>query len=129
MLCRRLRIRPWPGIASTLVACLALIGGIAVIPATWSEEETPSLTPTNHDLPLIALANSTGVRVAKQAQSHRPFIKKPDRSGRLSAPGRGLSLRPWNPALQAFRALPRRSLYAPRSRPSSPDDPSHPLLS
>lgn len=129
MLCRRLRIRPWQSIAPTLVACLALIGGLAVVPATWPEEETPSLTPASDNLPLTALAESAGVRVEKQAQSHRPFIKKPDRSARLFSPGRGLSLRPWNPTLQAFQALPRRGLYAARSRPSSPDDSSHPLLS
>ena len=129
MLCRRLRIRPWRGIAPAVVACLALIGGLAVIPTTWPEEETPSLTPTSHNLPLTALAESAGVRVEKQAQSHRPFIKKPDRSTRLFSRERGLSLRPWNPTLRVFRALPRRSLYAARSRPGPPDDPSRPLLS
>jgi hypothetical protein len=129
MLCRQLRIWPWRGIVPALVACLALIGANALTPATWPEEETASFTPTTHHLPLTGLAESSGVRVEKQAQSHRPFIKKPDRSARLFSPGRGLSLRPWNPTQRVFRALPRRSLYAARSRPGSPDDPSDPLLS
>lgn len=129
MVCRKLRIQPWPGIAPTLVACLALIGGTAAIPTTWSDEEIPSLTATNQDIPLTALENRTGVRVEKQAQSHRPFIKKPDRSLRFSSAERRPNLRHCSPILQAIRALPRRNLYTTRSRPSSPDDPSDPLLS
>jgi hypothetical protein len=129
MLCRRLRIRPWRGMTPGLIACLALIGGIAVIPATWPEEETPSLTPTNRDLPLTALAESTGVRIEKQAQSHRPVVKRPERSGRLSSAEQAPRPRPFTPTAQAFHSLPRRQLYAARSRPISPDDPSDPLLS
>jgi hypothetical protein len=129
MLCRKLRTRPWRGIIPTLVACIALVGGIAVIPTTWPEEETPSLTPTTRDLPLTALAESSGVRIQKQAQSHRIFIKKPERSTRLSAAERAPSPRSCIQTTQAFRSLPRRHLYAARSRPISPDDPSDPLLS
>lgn len=129
MVCRKLRARSWRGITPTLVACLALIGGIPIIPATWPEEGTASLTPTNHDLPLTALAESSGVRIEKQAHSHRLVIKKPDRSARLSTAERAPGPRPFTSSTQAFRRLPRRQLYAARSRPSAPDDPGDPLLS
>jgi hypothetical protein len=129
MLCRQLRIWSWWGIVPTLVACLALVGGIAVVPATWPEEETPSLTPTNYALPLTAVAENSGVRIERQAQSHRLFIKKPERSARLSTAQRDPTLRHCRPIPQGFRALPRRNLHAARSRPSSSDDPSDPLLS
>jgi hypothetical protein len=129
MLCRRLRIRSWWGIVPTLVACLALVGANALTPATWPEEEAPSLAPTTHNFPLAALAETSGVRIEKQAQSHRPLIRKPDRTARLSTAERDPGLRHRSPIPQAFRTLPRRSLYAARSRPNSPDDPSDPLLS
>lgn len=129
MLCRRLRARSWRGITPALVVCLALIGGIPVIPATWPEEDTPSLTPTNHDLPLTALAEGSGVRIEKQAQAHRLVIRKPDRSARLSTAERAPSARPLAPTTLAFHSLPRRQLYAARRGPSIPDDPSDPLLS
>jgi len=129
MLCRQLRIWPWRGIVPALVACLALIGEIAVVPATWPEEETTSFTPTTHYLPLTGLAESSGVRIEKQAQSHRPLIRKPNRTARLSTAERDLGLCHCSPIPQAFRALSRRNLYAARSRPSSPDDLSDPLLS
>lgn len=129
MLCRKLRVGSWRGMTPTLVVSLALIGGIAFIPPGWVEDETPSLTPAAHDVPLAAVAENSGVRIEKQAQSQRIFIKKPERSARLSSAERAPGLRPSYPTPQAFRSLPRRQLYAPRSRPSSPDDPSDPLLS
>lgn len=129
MRCRRLRIRSWWSITPTLIACLALVGGIAVIPATWPDGEFPSLTPTTHNLPLSALAEASAVRIEKQAQSHRLSIKKPERGAWTSATERMASSRPIPPTPPAFRSLPRRHLYAPRSRPSSSDDPSHRLFS
>lgn len=129
MLCRRLRIRPWRGIPLALVACFALIGGIAILPITWSEEETPSLTPTTHTVPLTAVAESTGVRIEKLAQSHRPLITKLDRHARVAAAIRAPNLRRLSAPSQIWVTLPGRHPYAPRSQPSSPDDPSHSPLS
>jgi hypothetical protein len=129
MRCRRLRLRSWWSITLPLIVCLALVGGIAVIPATWPDEGFPSLTPTTHDLPLSALAEASAVRIEKQAQSHRLSIKKPERGVRPSTTERMANSRPSPPTPRAFRSLPRRHLYAPRSRPSSPDDPSNRLLS
>jgi hypothetical protein len=124
MLCGALRARPWGGVAPSLVACLALVAGIAVIPATWPEEEAPSLTLTTRNFPLTALAEGGGIRVEKQAQPHRPVVKKPEGTERLSTVERGANLRPSNATSHILRSLPRRNTYATRDHPSSSDDPS-----
>lgn len=124
MLCRRLRVRSWPGAGTTLVLCLALTGGLAVLPPVWLEDETPALAPAAHDIPLTAVAEGSGVRLEKQAQSPRLVIRRPERGARLSSAGRVPRPRPFTPTTQAFRSLPRRQLYAAGNRGSSPDDPS-----
>ena len=129
MLCRRLRAGSWRGVAPTLLVCFALIGGVAPMPSTSPEDETPSLAAAAHAVPLAALAESSGIRIEKQAQSHRLFIKKPERSGRVSPAERAPSLRSRTPTTQTPRSLPRCSLYSARSRPGPPDEPSDPLLS
>jgi len=118
-----------PRLSVTVVTCLALAGGTIIVPQAWPEDEVPSLTPTNRNLPLNALAENPGARIEKQAQSHRLFIKRPERSARLMCPERALTSRPCNPGPQALRSLPRGNLSPARSQPNSPDDPSQPLLS
>lgn len=129
MLCRTLRTWSCQGIFPTLFVCLALVGGLTALPPAWPEDETSSLTPAAHNVPLTAVTESAGVRIEKQAHSHRLILKRPDRSTRLSSAERSPSLRACNPTAQAFHSLPRRQLYAARSRPISPDDPSDPLPS
>lgn len=129
MLCRKLRCASWWGLFPALGVCLALIGGMALLPPAWLEDEIPSLTAASHALPLTAIAENPGLRFEKQAQSQRPFLKRPERTSRLSAGIRASSFRSSALRPRAFRGLPRRHLYAPRSRPSSPDDPSQLPLS
>ncbi len=118
-----------PRLSVTVVTCLALAGGTIIVPQAWPEDEVPSLTPTSRNLPLNALAENPGARIEKRAQSHRLFIKKPERSARLTPAERAPNTRPFTPAPQAFRSFPRRHRSAAQIRPSSPDDPSQPLLS
>jgi len=89
----------------------------------------PSLTAASHNHPLTGLVESGGVRVEKQAQSSRLSIKKPEGSVRLSSVRPLASPPPSTIAPQLTVNLPRRHLYAPRSQPSSPDEPSDLLLS
>jgi hypothetical protein len=78
---------------------------------------------------LTALAERSGIRAEKQAQPHRFVVKKAERTERLSTGERGANLRPGNATSHTPRALPRRSTYATRDLPGSPDDPSDPLPS
>lgn len=129
MLHRKLRLCSLPRLSVALAVCLAVAAGMFVFPSAWPADEIPSLTPGARSLPLTAVAENLGVRLEKQAQSHRLFIKRPERSARLICPDRPPTPWPRNPALQAFRSLPRGHLSAAPSRPNSPDDPSQPLLS
>lgn len=129
MLCRKLRCTSWRGLFPALGVCLAVIGGMVLLPPAWLEDEIPSLTAASHTLPLTAIAENSGLRFEKQAQSQRPFLKRPERTSRPSAGTRVSSLRSSALRPRAFRGLPRRHLYAPRSGPSAPDDPSHSPLS
>ncbi len=130
MLCRTLRNWSWWRFTLTQAVCVAVLWGITVLPDGWFKDESPSLTPTAHDLPLSALAANPNVRFEKVAQSQRLSInKKPERSARLSTPIRATRSRPYAPTPQAFQNLPRRHIHAVRIRPSSPDDPSHLYLS
>ncbi len=125
MLCRRLRELPYWRLPLIVFVSLALIVGIGIPPLVLHAEQTPSLTIRAHELPLIALAETTGIRIEKQAQSQRSSLRKPDRIAHLVMPvahdhGPRLSVR----IQHVFRNLPRRQLHALRVTPRSPDDPS-----
>ena len=124
MMCQKFRSLRWLGLASSSVVCLALITGYSLVPPTWAEDQTPSLTPAAHDLPPAAVPQTSGVRIEKQAQSHRLFLKKPERTARFPSLEQAAGVRPYRFIRLASTSLPRRHLYAPRSQSSSPDDPS-----
>jgi hypothetical protein len=130
MLCRNLRRLPYRRLPLIVPVCLALLGGIAVPPPAVGADQVPSLTIRAPEFPLAALAETSGIRIEKQAQSQRPFTRKPDRVSRLIIP----LVRHRSPRLNVriqhvFRNLPRRQLPAMRLTPSSANDPSSPLLS
>lgn len=129
MVCRTLRNRSWRRIILSLTVCVALVWPITALPLPWLEDETTSLTSTAPDLPLAALATNPNVRMEKRGQFHRLSIKKPERGARLSTSPGISRARPMARTSQAFRSLPRRPLHTVRLGPSSPDDPSQPLLS
>jgi len=127
--CRRLRSQPWLGLAPSSIVCLTLIAGCVFLPPTWPEDRAPSLTAATHEVPLAAVAETSGIRIQKQGQSHRLFLKKPERMLRFSSVEPVTGVRPYGFIPHASTGLARRSLYPPRSQPSSPDDPSDSLLS
>ena len=129
MVCRRFRGQRWLGLASISIVCLALIAGCIFLPPTWFDDQAPSLTPAAHNLPLAAVAETSGTRVEKQAQSHRLFLKKPERTARFSSVERVTGIHRYGFIRHASIGFPWRHLHPPRSQSSSPDDPSDSLLS
>lgn len=130
MLCRNLRRLPYWRLPLIVPVCLALLGGIVVLPSPVGADQIPCLTIRAPEFPLAALAETSGIRIEKQAQSQRPFIRKPDRVSRVIIPVvRNRSAR-LNVRIQhVCRNLPRRQLHAIRLTPRSSDDLSSPLLS
>ncbi len=129
MLCRSLRSLPCWRLPLVVPLCLALVAATGVVPRVASEQQTPSLTIRAPELPLTALAETSGVRIEKQAHSQRPSLRKPDRIARLVIP----VAREHGPRLSVhiqhfFRNHPRRQLHAIRTAPRSSDDPSRLLL-
>jgi len=129
MMCQTFRSLRWLGLASSSVVCLVLIAGYSLVPPTWTEDQTPSLTPAAHDLPPAAVPQTSGARIEKQAQSLRLFLKKPERTARFPSLEQAAGVRPHGFIRHASSSFPWRHLYAPRSQSSSPDDPSDSLLS
>ncbi len=130
MLCRSLRELPYCRLPLIVLVCLVLVVGIGIPPLALRAEQVPSLTIRAHELPLIALAETSGVRIEKQAQAPRPFLRKPDRTARLVTPvARDHGARMGVRIQHVFRNLPRRQLHALRITPRSPDDPSSLLRS
>ncbi len=130
MLCRSLRSLPCWRLPLVVPMCLALVGGFPVPPPAVTAGQVPSLTIRALDFPLTALAETSGVRIEKQAELQRPSVRKPDRAARLIPPVVRDRRPRWNVRIQhVFRNLPRRQLHAVRITPGSSDDPSSPLLS
>ncbi len=125
MLCRNLRELPYGRLPLVVLVCLALAAGVGIPTLAISVDQTPSLTIRAPEFPLAALAETSGVRIEKQAQSPRPCIRKPDRMARLVVPvARDHGARIGVRIQHVFRSLPRRQLHAVRITPRSSDDPS-----
>jgi hypothetical protein len=109
-----------------LVACGWLLSLPADLP---SDTEPPALASLTRGHPITALAESSGVRLEKPAQSHRTSLKKPEFGGRLAkttaAPNASSSVQHRQPLWD----FPRRHLAAARLIPRSPDDSADPLPS
>ena len=126
--CRRLRSQPWLGLAPSSIVCLTLIAGCVFLPPTWPEDRAPSLTAATHEVPLAAVAETSGIRIQKQGQSHRLFLKKPERMLRFSSVEPITGVPPYRFIRHTSTSLARRH-HLPRSQSSSPDDPGDSLLS
>lgn len=130
MLSRSLRNLPWWRLPPTLLVCVAFLGEIAVPLHAANADQAPSLTIQTPEVPLAALADTSGNRIEKQATSQTFSLRKPDRVAHLVIPGvRDRSPR-WGVRTQHVRrTLSRRQLHAVRLAPRAADDPSSLLLS
>ena len=122
MICRALRSLAWrwltPGVALWLVAC----GGLLALPADLaSDTEPPALAPLTRSHPITALAENSGLRLEKPAQSQRTSLKKPGLGGCLPRPTTVLSVTTSAQRRQPRWDLPRRHLAVGRLIPRSPD--------
>lgn len=130
MICRWLRSSTWrrlaPGVALWLAACGWLLGLPADLP---SDNEPPVLAPLTHGHPITALAENSGMRLQKPAQSYRTSLKKPEFGGRLPRPTAVPSIITSAQHHQPRWDLPRRHLAAARLIPRAADDSADPFPS
>jgi hypothetical protein len=122
MICRALRSLAWrwlaPGVGLWLVAC----GWLLALPADLASDTEPlALAPLTRSHPLTALAENSGVRLEKPAQSHRTSLKRPGLGGCLPRPTTLLPVTASAQRRQPRWDLPRRHLAVARLIPCSAD--------
>ena len=111
-------------LALILGVCLALLSAITILPATWLEDATLSLTSTGQDLLVTAVIVDPGVRVAKRTRSEYLSVKEPKRGTRIAQTLSPPSHRVSRQTGRIFRNLPRRQYHPARPKPISPDAPT-----
>jgi len=122
MICWALRGPAWRWLAPGLAMCLVAAGWLMALPIVLpGDDEPPALAPLAQDHPDTALAGSSGVRMEKPGQLHRPSFKRPEAGGRILRPGTIQTLRGATMHRQRLRNLPRRHRFSVRTTPRSPD--------
>jgi hypothetical protein len=128
MLCRSLRnvlVGRW--IFAGLL-CMALVAGAAVCPIAPAEEGPGAVSLRTAAFPKAALESTSPVRLETQAQSKRPTLPKPDRTGKPSWTERFRVTQLRRQAVQFAHALPRRVLPSHNLTSRNPSDPGDPFL-
>jgi len=123
MICWGLRHPAWRWLAPALAICVAAAGWLMALPrALPGDDEPPAFTPLAQDHPNTALAESSGVRMAKPAQLRRPSFKKPETGGRIVRTGATQTVNGTTVHRQPLWDLPRRPLFHVRAIPRFPED-------
>ena len=111
MFCRTLQNLSAGRWALAGLLCLALVGGTAAPTRVSSEDDgATSIGLRAHEVPLAALATTSGVRFAKHGLAVRLTFHKPERSAQLSSIERSCGVLSRPIACHAFPPLPRRFL-------------------
>lgn len=113
-------------LGALLAMCLLVLAALTCAPTAALQDEAPSLVVRAPEIPLVALASTSPVRVEKQVRSQRVMLQKPERAARyLTMSQRVTASQPPRAPHLAYRDLPRRSLPTRQATPRAPDDPSH----
>jgi hypothetical protein len=116
MICWVLRGPEWRWVAPALAICLVAAGWLMAMPRALPGADEPSaFAPLAQDHPNTALAVTSGVRMEKPAQLHRPAFKKPETGGRIVRFGATPTVRATTVHRQPLWDLPRRQLFSVRS--------------
>lgn len=108
--------------------CLVMVGGAAMPPAPpTGESDAGSISLRPPELPLAAVAATSGVRLEHQAQSVRLTLHRPDRSGALASIAHTHAIQ-FSPRVSRMSRILARRLLAPRrSTLCAPRDSSEPF--
>ena len=129
MLCRTLRNLSAGRWALAALLCLALVcSASAPTRASFGNNGAGSIRLRAPEVPLAALAATSGVRFEKHGQAVRLTFHKRERSGRLSSIERSCGALSRLIAYHAFPLLPRRFLRPRHVTPHAPSDAGDPLL-
>jgi hypothetical protein len=130
MICWVLRGPVWRWLAPALAICLVATGWLMILPrALPGDDDPPAFAPLAQDHPNAALAETTGVRMEKPAQLHRPSFKKPETGARIVRLGASPTVRATTGHRPSLWNLPRRQLFSVQSILHLPDDSADPFPS
>lgn len=129
MFCRTLRNLSSGRWALAGLLCLAMVGAAAAPTRVFSGNDwADSIGLRAPEVPLAALAATSGVRFEKHGQAVRLTFHKPERSGHLSSTERSCGALSRPKAWHAHPLLPRRFLPPRHVTLRGPNDAGDPFL-
>ena len=129
MFCRTLRNLSSGRWALAGLLCLAMVGAAGASTRVFSGDgSADSIGLRAPEVPLAALAATSGVRFEKHGQAVRLTFHKPERSGHLSSIERSCGALSRPKAWYTHPLLPRRFLPSRHLLPRTSKDSSDPLL-